>query len=349
MRMAAERIPALDGVRALAVLGVIASHAGLFGLGWVGVDVFFGLSGYLITGILLDAKVPNVSPRDYFVAFYMRRALRILPLAWCFLVIVCAWRGQWTGFPWYLGYVVNWLPYSPPPRDLGHYWSLAVEEQFYLLWPAIIYFSSRKRLFTLTIAFIAVDAACRFYVSMWPPAFATPQFRDLATFTRADTLLVGALLAQHERHHGFGREVNWALPALLAAGVSLVGIRLMERLALLPLVTYNLKWPVIAVGVGAGLVLTLVRRPRLLQWRWLSWIGQISYGVYVIHAVFGAWLHSRFTLAQAPLIFVIQIGVTLPLAAASWYCFESPILRLKRHWPMPSTEPRQARAVSTGA
>ena len=155
MRMAAERIPALDGVRALAVLGVIASHAGLFGLGWVGVDVFFGLSGYLITGI--------------------------------------------------------------------------------------------------------------------------------------------------------------------------------------------------AVGVGAGLVIAVVRRPRMLQWRWLSWIGQISYGVYVIHAVFGAWLHSRFTLAQAPLIFVIQIGLTLPLAAASWYCFESPILRLKRHWPMPSAEPGQDRAVRTSA
>ena len=147
----------------------------------------------------------------------------------------------------------------------------------------------------------------------------------------------------------FGREVTWALPALLAAGVSLVGIRLMERLALLPVVTNNVKWPVIAVGVGAGLVIALVRRPRMLQWRWLSWIGQISYGVYVIHAVFGAWLHSRFTLAQAPLIFVIQIGVTLPLAAASWYWFESPILRLKRHWPMPSAVPEQTRAVRTDA
>lgn len=334
--MSAERKPALDGLRAVAVIGVIASHAGLIGLGWVGVDIFFGLSGYLITGILLDAKLPSVTARDYFVAFYMRRALRILPLAWCVLVIVCAWRGQWSGFGWYLGYVVNWLPQSPPPRDLGHYWSLAVEEQFYLLWPAVVFASSRRTLLRVTIAFILLDTALRFYFSMWPPAFATPQFRDLATFTRADTLLVGALLAQHERHRGFGREVAWAMPVLLATGATLVAIRQLERVNLVPVLTNNLKWPVITLGVAAGLAITLVRQPRVLQWRWLAWIGQISYGVYIIHALFGGWLHSRFTLAQAPLIFLIQIGITLPLAAASWYLFESPILRLKRYWPMPS-------------
>src|ERR1700675_1359693 len=70
---AEARLPALDGVRAIAVLGVIASHAGIFGLGWIGVDIFFGLSGYLITGILLDAKAVEPAARDYFVPFYMRR------------------------------------------------------------------------------------------------------------------------------------------------------------------------------------------------------------------------------------------------------------------------------------
>src|SRR5438105_4405762 len=81
---AEARLRALDGVRAIAVLGVIASHAGIFGLGWIGVDIFFGLSGYLITGIF-DAKAIKPAARDYFVPFYMRRALRILPLAraWC--------------------------------------------------------------------------------------------------------------------------------------------------------------------------------------------------------------------------------------------------------------------------
>ena len=117
----AQRNPDLDGVRAIAVIGVIASHSGLFGLGWVGIDIFFGLSGYLITGILLDAKAASVRPRDYFVPFYARRALRILPLAWAFALLVSAIRNDWTGLPWYAGFVVNWLPHSPAPRDLGHY------------------------------------------------------------------------------------------------------------------------------------------------------------------------------------------------------------------------------------
>ncbi|HEY3256280.1 MAG TPA: acyltransferase, partial [Polyangiaceae bacterium] len=109
------RVPALDGVRALAVTGVIASHSGLMQLGWLGVDVFFGLSGYLITGILLNAKDARPSAREFFVPFYMRRALRILPLAWTLVLLICAWRGQWQGVGWYLSYLVNWLPVTPPP------------------------------------------------------------------------------------------------------------------------------------------------------------------------------------------------------------------------------------------
>jgi peptidoglycan/LPS O-acetylase OafA/YrhL len=331
-----KRLPALDGLRAVAVVGVIASHSGLFGLGWLGVDIFFGLSGYLITGILLDAKAAGGSARDYFVPFYMRRALRILPLAWLVAVIAAAWRDQWSGLGWYIGYLVNWLPTSPPPRDLGHYWSLAVEEQFYTLWPALVFFASRRNLLRATIALILLDVVCRFAVSVWPPDFASAQFRDLATFARADSLLVGALLAQRERSHGWGRETAWAWPVCLLASAAVVGLRVLERQDSLPLLTYNLKWPIIALGVGAGLLAVLNRPPRPLQWRWLVWIGKVSYGVYVIHALFGAWLHQRFSLAQAPLIFLIQLGLTLPLAAASWYLFESPLLSLKRRWPMRS-------------
>lgn len=340
------RLPALDGVRAIAVLGVIASHSGFIGLGWLGVDIFFGLSGYLITGILLDAKAAGLDRRDYFVSFYMRRALRILPLAWAAALIIAAWRDQWESMGWYIGYLVNWLPQTPPPRDLGHYWSLAVEEQFYTLWPAVVYFVSRRALLRISIGLIALDITCRLAFSLWTPDFATPQFRDLATFARADSLLVGALLAQRERSGGFGSAARWAWAVCAAAVLAIVAIRLAERSALAPLLTYNLKWPLIAIGVGAGLLAVLQRPPRPLQWPWLVWIGQISYGVYVIHALFGHWLHERFTLAQAPLIFLLQVAITLPLAAASWYLFESPILSLKRRWPMAS-RPREARTPVT--
>ena len=332
------RVRELDGVRALAVIGVIASHSGLFNLGWIGVDVFFGLSGYLITGILLDAKVPGVVARQYFGSFYMRRALRILPLAWAFLVIVCIYRDEWRGFGWYLGYAVNWLPASPPPRDLGHYWSLAVEEQFYLFWPALVFFASRAILLRATLLLIALDVILRLAVSLWMVDSTTEQFRDLASFARADTLLVGALLAQRERSGGWGREVQWALPVALLAFAGIVAIRYLENHGAPDPITYNLKWPLIAVAVGASLLVVLTRPPRALRWGWLVWIGKVSYGVYVIHAVFGRWLHQRYSLEQAPIIFLVQLGVTLPLAALSWYCFESPILRFKRSWPMPSRE-----------
>jgi peptidoglycan/LPS O-acetylase OafA/YrhL len=331
------RIDALDGVRALAVIGVIASHSGLVGLGWIGVDIFFGLSGYLITGILLDARRAAPTARQFFVPFYMRRSLRILPLAWAVALIMAAVRGEWSGLLWYMGYLVNWLPASPPPVDLGHYWSLAVEEQFYLVWPAIVFFSSSRTLWRVSWGVIAFDIACRFGVSMWPPDFATAQFQGLATYARADTLAIGALLAQRQRSGGWGSEVRWAIPAGVAATAGLLGLRLLERMALMPLLTYNLKWPVLTLGVGAGLLYVLTRPPQMLQWRWMVWIGKISYGIYVIHACFGDLLHDRFD--SAPVVFALQLALTIPLAALSWYLFEEPILRRKRSWPMPARRP----------
>lgn len=329
-----SRVPALDGVRALAVLGVIASHSGLIGLGWIGVDIFFGLSGYLITGILLDAKAAHPTARAFFVPFYMRRALRILPLAWAMVLLMAALRDEWQGIGWYIAYLVNWLPKTPEPRDLGHFWSLAVEEQFYTVWPAIVFVCSRGGVRKAAMGLIAFDVLFRFGVSFWPPDFATPQWRDLASFARADTLAVGALLALRQREGGFG-EARWALPVAVACGAGMFALRLLERRELVPLLTYNLKWPLLALGVAAGLLYVLTRPPKWLEWRWLAWIGKVSYGVYVIHALFGGWLHDHFTLRQAPIIFVLQIAFTLPLAALSWYLFESPILQQKWRWPMP--------------
>jgi len=236
---------------------------------------------------------------------------------------------------------VNWLPETPLPRDLGHFWSLAVEEQFYTLWPALVFFLPRRALWRATIGLLLVDMLCRAVFSIWPPEFATGQWLDLATFARADTLAIGALLAQQERRGSLAGAAHWATPAAIMAGGAMIGIRLTERAGIAGLLTYNLKWPVIAIGVGAVLVVALSNPPAFLRWRALRWIGQVSYGVYVIHALFGGWLHDTFPLDQAPLIFALQLGITLPLAAASWYLFESPILSQKRRWPMPV--PRAAR------
>ncbi|MEP7129595.1 MAG: acyltransferase family protein [Sphingomicrobium sp.] len=102
-----------------------------------------------------------------------------------------------------------------------------------------------------------------------------------------------------------------------------------------PILIYNLKWPIIAAGVGAGLLIVLTRPPRFLQWFWMRWIGQISYGIYVIHALVSRPLHAHF---ESPLvIFVVQLCLTILLAALSWYFFEAPILAQKHRWPMPAS------------
>ena len=243
------------------MIGVIASHSGLFGLGWVGVDIFFGLSGYLITGILLDAKAADPRPRAYFVPFYMRRALRILPLAWAVALIAAAIEGQWSGLLWYMGYLVNWLPDNPPPDVLGHYWSLAVEEQFYLVWPAVVLFAPRRALPTIIIGLILVDVLCRF------------TFSTVATVLRQPAVPRPCHI--RPRGHAAGRSVPgvsraggglptrgivWTWAVALAAGTFMLAIHRLRLEPMAPILIYNLKWPIIAAGVGAGLLIVLTRR-----------------------------------------------------------------------------------------
>ena len=328
------RQPALDGVRAVAVMLVLAAHANLFKLGGLGVDIFFGLSGYLITGILLDAKAAHPSKRDYFVPFYMRRALRILPLAWAVALIAAAIEGQWSGLLWYMGYLVNWLPNDPPPDVLGHYWSLAVEEQFYLVWPAVVLFAPRRVLPAITVGVILFDIICRLIVSISPPRFrdsSVPRFRDLRPRRHP-----GGRSAPCAAGASGGlpvRRIGWAWVAALAAAAVILALHQLENRGLAPLLTYNLKWPIVAAGVGAALLVVLVRPPGFLKWFWMRWIGQISYGVYVIHALLGRPLHARFEFAgcgvraaarpdaaarSAELVFLrsADIGAKAPLANA---------------------------------
>src|SRR5207248_1001204 len=156
----------------------------------------------------------------------------------------------------------------------------------------------------ISFGIIALDVLCRFGVTViHRPWFATDAFIGLATFARADALVIGALLAQRERSTGWGREKRWAVPVALASAAVIVVIRALEKASMFPILTYNLKWPVIGIGVGAGLLYVLIWPPRWLEWRWLAWIGQISYGIYVIHSCFGYFLHGNFK--SAPVWFVL--------------------------------------------
>jgi peptidoglycan/LPS O-acetylase OafA/YrhL len=182
-RLSGKYVPALDGIRGLAILAVLVTHSvprlpatglgywcnQLIELGTFGVDLFFVLSGFLITGILLDSKdAPN-----YFRNFYARRFLRLFPVYYLYLIFIALllpaihraihthmpdFGGNWW---WFLLYSCNLKPdHAANDAYLGHFWSLAVEEQFYLVWPAVVLLLSRRRLTYFCICAIALRPHC---------------------------------------------------------------------------------------------------------------------------------------------------------------------------------------------
>jgi peptidoglycan/LPS O-acetylase OafA/YrhL len=198
-------VPALDGLRGLAILIVVLYHcrtvgrppraiASLFEIGWTGVDLFFVLSGFLITGILLDSR----SASNYFSSFYARRVLRIFPLYYLALSLVLLGgslrllpSGDHAGTPaWYFIYAQNWKFVDVP--FLGHFWSLAVEEQFYFLWPLIVYLFPERRVLQIAIAGSVIAIPLR---SVLLSSGINPNYIYWNTFTRMDALLMGAACA----------------------------------------------------------------------------------------------------------------------------------------------------------
>lgn len=169
-----KHIPALDGIRGIAVVLVLLFHLHIPGLslGWAGVPLFFVLSGFLITGILIDAKTENFS--DYIKSFYIKRTLRIFPLFYLYLllnlVVLLATNRPTDGYAWYFTYLQNYhlgaAIYSQGniPGIVGHTWSLAVEEQFYLIWPFVVYFLNRKQLAYLCVVLIAAAPITRWFI-----------------------------------------------------------------------------------------------------------------------------------------------------------------------------------------
>ena len=212
-----SRIPQLDAVRGLAILVVMLHNISpkyplfhsdkLFTDGWMGVDLFFALSGLLITGILLDTK----QSAGYFKNFYVRRCLRIWPLYYSLLFfmfvvvrflnpseyhVVVQTSSPWWAFPLFLQNFL--LPISTNAAGpLGVTWSLAIEEQFYLVWPVVVRFCSFAQLRRLAVAEICLSPALRYYLSLHRV--------DLYTniFCRLDGLMAGALLALLIRSENF--------------------------------------------------------------------------------------------------------------------------------------------------
>ena len=287
--------PALDGLRGVAVLLVIASHAGLPGFGFagqVGVTMFFVLSGFLITALLLEEH--EREGRISLPAFYWRRALRLLPALIIVIVCVGIVSRDWAAPLWTMSYVGNWA--RVVGADLGplnHTWSLAIEEQFYILWPvALIALQPGVR--TLLVA-AGLSAFLRIAIGDEARVF-------LGTDTRADALLIGCALAMSPWRRVQGWTAVGAMGGLVVLG-------------LIPSYT----WLTLAAPLTAVLILYGLHGSRLLSLRPLRWTGRVSYGLYLWHF---------------PLLLVLPwwlaIPATFAVATASFYGVEHWFLQLKR-------------------
>jgi peptidoglycan/LPS O-acetylase OafA/YrhL len=344
-----RRVGELDGVRAIAIWLVLLIHltmrgdaerigATLHGFGraaflavdhmWLGVDLFFVLSGFLITGILLDGK----RRPGYFRDFYVRRVLRIVPLVVVVLTalaIVVPGHHAWYALSaFFLADFAPLLGVQVPP-GAPPFWSLAVEEQFYLLWPVFVLALTTRRLVVLAALIVVVEPVMR---------FALDGSLLEVTWMRSDGLALGALAAVFVRSPSFGPAAARRL--LACAGIvlcALVGLELIAHNAALS-GTLRLSEAdlLFAVGIVAAVAWTGARATAPLRSRALRFFADTSFCVYLIHVplIVAA---ERFALVPAGepfLAAVVRALVVLPptfaLAALSYRYFESPILRLKR-------------------
>jgi peptidoglycan/LPS O-acetylase OafA/YrhL len=324
------RLRSLDALRGLAVLAVILFHAQVLPLGWVGVDLFFVLSGWLITGILLDAKAAGPSFRAYATPFYLRRSVRILPLAWVAVLLVGLGTGLWAA-GWYGSFLINWWMHPPQPRSLAHFWTLAVEEQFYLVWPIVVFVCSRRQLARVSVAALVLFLLARAGAWYVLDAETMARIGNTMTITRADGLVSGAWLA-----------ALGSVPAFPWMGiVSGAAWLMLETGRSGGAVAYVLQPLLLAIAFTAlvrAALTTTITAPR-----WLVHLGTISYGLYVMHGIVSFYV---LPIVLQPWKRVTAIMVlSLVLAELSWLVLERPMLRFKNRWPMP--RPADERFVPT--
>jgi peptidoglycan/LPS O-acetylase OafA/YrhL len=292
-----DRLPYIrgfDGLRALAALAVIGFHLHLPGLilGWVGVHFFFALSGFLITRILLSTK----GEMGYFRNFYARRSIRIFPIYYLTFIAVIgvALARGWNlrDWPAYALYLQNWIlsasHFAPAfPAQLNHTWSLASEEQFYLLWPAVVYITRPRMLTATCVALIILAPISRIIGVAEGNPFAV--FSPLPAVV--DCLAWGALTAQATQS---GKRLMsialYALPLLAIAAAVIVlhiGIDNFWNVENLLSISVGVVFLSLLGPIGAAL-LTIVYfdrgwSSRALEWPPLRYLGRISYGLYLYH------------------------------------------------------------------
>jgi peptidoglycan/LPS O-acetylase OafA/YrhL len=347
---ATPHIAALDGLRGIAVLAVMAYHfslghlpyAGrLFGSGWTGVDLFFVLSGFLITRILNESK----GRHQFFLNFYARRTLRIFPLYFGVLIVVFGVIPKFVSLEsLHLnspgGELPFWLYYSNiavclygwPAAAMGHFWSLAIEEQFYLVWPLIVWSLSRRRLLHFCVAIIAAVNLIRVlavfaHVSAVMTTYLTP--------FRIDTLLIGSAAALLVRSHPLIAR-RFARPVLIGSGMILVWMiaarsglsptDAVVRAAGYPLLGIFFGSAVLSAATGGGIFTSA------LSLKALTHAGKYSYGMYVFHQLLKDVWDAIFPVASIGLLAhaACATAATFGVAYLSWNLYEVHFIKLKR-------------------
>ena len=327
-------IPTLDGWRAIAILFVLLSHYGPFlpgstraveRVGGYGVSIFFGISGLLIGTLLLREQ--EVWGRIDLRGFYLRRCLRILPVAWVFLVVVALLRGPagvvastkdlWSAAFFLRNYV------GAESGATQHFWSLAIEEHFYLILPMFlaVYGWRRTRMFCLVVAFGVLG--WRGYVMAH--ASGDPMLTFFRTDLRIDALFDGVLAAialRRERMRAWMlRAGPWGLLAIGMAGLvcsKLVGVETLSR----SLVAAGIPLVLLAGVLFPGAIFA-----RALEAAWLRWVGRISYSLYIWQGLFTG---NMTNMLGGRRFLVVNVIALLGTSIASYYLLEQPIIRWGR-------------------
>ncbi len=357
-----KQLPALDGVRGLAALLVVICHfycaipiptnriaKALYDItnwGITGVDLFFVLSGFLITGILLVMKD---SPRAW-VNFYMRRVLRIFPLYYGVLIFLSVMTivitknfSSISNTWWFWVYGQNipaaFFPDLNTQLPAGHLWSLAVEEHFYFVWPMIVLTLDKKKLTRILVVIIGLAIVCRM---LWWQRFGFGIY--YFTLCRMDALAIGSLIAIYWQDEISVRKMVrmskffflFTLIALLPMRAVLTG----KNLAIIQYVKYTL----IAAAYGAGMILILTNSVPSLVGKffnagWLRNFGKYSYAIYIFHPfcikafsnIIGG-LQSVKSFLFAQFLMVVAIFFIYGLAWCSWHFYERYFLDLKKYF-----------------
>jgi len=370
-----NRIKELDGLRGIAVVLVMALHlfkrAGYFTehpvlettiifttVGWVGVDIFFTLSGFLITSILLKSKTGE----HYFRNFYVRRALRIFPLYYAAILFVLFFAPKVeeeftnqlsTALPIMLLYQQNWALLFKGfyiTQYLGITWSLAIEEQFYLIWPFIVYKLDREKLIRFSIGYIALSIIGRVLGTLlWPDLPQASTFFYYTSFARFEEMLFGGLLATFLTYDGAHEKVKrYALPLFLTSFAVFVALHILSlpgsphpEHASLPL---TLGGYTTAALFTVGLIGIFVTHPprdifrRFFANPVLTFLGKYSYSMYLFHMtaaliLLDVFWHSELRGWKPFILYPLTTYIaTVIIALLTWNLLEKHMLGLKKYF-----------------